>query len=92
MSRDPQSDATTFRSLLEAEAERSELPLAAECLDRLTTHYELLCRWNKAVRLTGNLDPHVVGCEVVGEVLALAVLQLRPGHDVGVPCAARPAQ
>lgn len=82
MSRDRQSAAATFRSLLEAEADRSEISLGPGCLDRLTTHYELLCKWNKAVRLTGNLDPHVVVGRHISDSLSLVPHLHDPGGTI----------
>ena len=61
----------TFRPLLEAEAGREELDLPESCLDRLTVHYNLLVKWNRAVRLVGDVDPRVVVRRHVLESLSL---------------------
>jgi len=60
-----------FRSLLQAEAGAAGIPLDPECLERLVTHYSLLRRWNRAVRLIGDTDPVVVVRRHVMESLAL---------------------
>lgn len=71
MSRDQTRHTVPYRSLLEAEAGRSGLSLSPQCLDRLTTHYRLLSKWNAAVRLTGNPDPQVVVGRHISDSLAL---------------------
>jgi 16S rRNA (guanine527-N7)-methyltransferase len=71
MSRDHPTSIAAFRSLLEAEADRSGLSLGQECLDRLTSHYKLLSKWNTAVRLTGDLDPRVVVGRHISDSLSL---------------------
>jgi len=63
--------ATDFRSLLQAEATASGIRLTDQCLDRLATHYSLLKRWNRAVRLIGDTDPATVVRRHALESLAL---------------------
>ena len=60
-----------FRSLLEAEVAGSGLSLDARCLDRLVGHYNLLSKWNRAVRLLGDDDPELVVKRHAMESLAL---------------------
>ncbi len=60
-----------FRSLLQAELESAGIPLDPAAVDRLATHYSLLKRWNRAVRLIGDPDPILVVRRHVMESLAL---------------------
>jgi 16S rRNA (guanine527-N7)-methyltransferase len=75
-----------FRSLLEAEVRKAELHLPPAALDRIEAHYRLLVKWNRAVRLVGDLDPATLVHRHVLESLALLpYLQERRGSllDIG---------
>ena len=75
-----------FRSLLEAEVRKAELNLGAAAMDRIEAHYRLLVKWNRAVRLVGDLDPATLVRRHVLESLALLpYLQERRGSllDIG---------
>src|SRR5262245_57181627 len=60
-----------FRSLLQAESLRAGLQLETRCLDRLSSHYQLLVKWSRAVRLVGSTDPATVVSRHILESLAL---------------------
>jgi len=67
-----------FRSLLEAETAAAGLALEPACLDRLTAHQRLLVKWNRAVRLIGDLDPLTIIRRHIIESLRLIPFILEP--------------
>jgi len=67
-----------FRPLLEAETRKAGLGLTRTILDRLEGHYRLLVKWNRAVRLAGDVDPQVVVRRHFMESLALLPLIHEP--------------
>lgn len=72
MSADPARAGELFRSILEAEVSGHGLTVPAECLGKLTRHYELLVKWNPAVRLVGSTDPRIVARRHTLESMVLA--------------------
>jgi len=67
-----------FRTLLERESERAGLELPSLTLDRISGHYRLLAKWNRAVRLVGSVDPITVIRRHILESLQLAAFVHEP--------------
>ncbi len=78
MSVDPERAGELFRSILRAEVSAGGLSLTEDCLERLARHYDLLVKWNPAVRLVGSTDPRIVARRHTLESLALASHVPRP--------------
>lgn len=78
MSVDPERAGELFRSILRAEVSASELSFSEDCLEKLARHYELLVKWNPAVRLVGSTDPRIVARRHTLESLVLTSHVPRP--------------
>jgi 16S rRNA (guanine527-N7)-methyltransferase len=78
MSVDPERAVELFRSILKAEVSSSGLCLPEDCLEKLVRHYELLVKWNPAVRLVGSTDPRIVARRHTLESLVLVSHVPRP--------------
>ena len=78
MSVDPERAGELFRSILKAEVSAGDLSFSEDCLEKLARHYDLLVKWNPAVRLVGSTDPRIVARRHTLESLVLASHVPRP--------------
>ncbi len=62
-------DTATFSQTLLEEDVRLELGLSADELDALCLHYELLCKWNRRIRIAGTVDPKRAAVELFADSL-----------------------
>lgn len=78
--------SSEFRTLLAAEVAAAGLEADDDALDRLSAHYRLLVRWNRAVRLIGSTDPAtVIRRHIVESLRLVPFLSERSGSllDIG---------
>jgi 16S rRNA (guanine527-N7)-methyltransferase len=58
-----------FRTALVAEAARLRIRIPSEKLDALCVHYNLLCAWNRRIRLVGTIEPERAAVELFADSL-----------------------
>ena len=63
------TDTQTFRRVLIDQTATHALEPTPGQMDSLCIHYELLCRWNPRVRLTGTVDPERAAVELFTDSL-----------------------
>lgn len=75
-----------FRSLLEAETAQAGLHLEAAQIDGIAAHYQLICKWNRAVRLIGDTDPaRAIGRHILESLQLIPLIPDKRGSllDIG---------
>ena len=61
--------AEIFRRALAEEAASLRIDVPAEKLDALCVYYELLCKWNRRIRLVGTVEPERAAVELFADSL-----------------------